>query len=123
MSNTLGQLIETLISEHNLAHTLKLFSTPPKFVFAVDWWLVLRIRKLAPDIWSEILTAPALRRGLLRNVDIVVAETDRREIPRDNKKTEGKARLEGISKTDFEMYVARTLALLIFEQLVHPQHV
>ncbi len=100
MSALLSELIQSIITEHNLRRTMASCSTPEEFIATSEWVLIHRVRALPPEMWTEILSASALRADLLAGVDL------------------WKPRMEGIAKSDLEKYVTNTLSLLALAEIL-----
>ena len=97
---SLQELIGSAIAEHNLTRTLDTCATYEEFVATSEFALLHRVRAMSPEVWTEILCAPALRGKLLSGVDM------------------WKPRMEGLSKGEFEKYVTNTLSLLVLAQII-----
>lgn len=100
MSALLSELIQSIITEHNLERTMGSCSTPEEFIATSEWVLIHRVRALPPEMWVEILSAPVLRDKLLSGVDL------------------WKPRMEGIPKPDLEKYITNTLSLLALAEIL-----
>lgn len=115
MSTLLCELVETAITEHNLRRTMASCGTPEEFIETAELVLLYRVRALLPEEWTKILSIPVPENKHTNDIRLWGAK--RAEENR-NKKDLWRPRIEGISKADLEVYLARKLALMALTQLL-----
>lgn len=115
MSALLSNLIQSIITEHNLERTMGSCKTPEEFIATAELVLLYRVRALLPEEWTKILSTPVPENRHTNDIRLWGAK--RAEENR-NKKDLWRPRIEGISKADLEVYLARKLALMALTQLL-----